>query len=88
MDGRTGAYAMKRVAAGAHRPTLWLFEPTKRSDDRADCLRKRVGIFSVFRDEIVSIGLINSRPLSSSDPCIHGSGVLRSNENNPEFLRK
>ena len=30
---------MKRVAAGAHLPTLWLFEPTKRPDDRADyCL--------------------------------------------------
>ena len=27
---------MKRVAAGAHLPTLWLFEPAKRLDDRAD----------------------------------------------------
>ena len=33
------AYAMKRVAAGAHLPTPWLFEPAKRPDDRADyCL--------------------------------------------------
>ena len=30
---------MKRVAAGAHLPTPWLFEPVKRPDDRADyCL--------------------------------------------------
>ena len=37
--GKLGANAMKRVAAGAHLPTLWLFEPTKRPDDRADyCL--------------------------------------------------
>ena len=37
--GKLGAYAMKRVAAGAHLPTPWLFEPTKRPDDRADyCL--------------------------------------------------
>ena len=31
-----GAYSMKRVAAGAHLPTPWLFEPEKRPDDRAD----------------------------------------------------
>ena len=37
--GNLGAYAMKRVAAGAHLPTLWLFEPAKRQDNRADyCL--------------------------------------------------
>ena len=30
---------MKRVAAGAHLPTPWLFEPAKLPDDRADyCL--------------------------------------------------
>ena len=30
---------MRRVAAGAHLPTPWLFEPAKRPDDRADyCL--------------------------------------------------
>ena len=30
---------MKRVAAGAHIPTPWLFEPAKRPDDTADyCL--------------------------------------------------
>ena len=30
---------MKRVAAGAHLQTPWLFEPAKRPDDRADyCL--------------------------------------------------
>ena len=27
---------MKRVAAGAHLPTPWLFEPVKRPDDRTD----------------------------------------------------
>ena len=31
-----GAYAMKRVAAGAHLPTPRLFGPEKRLDDRAD----------------------------------------------------
>ena len=28
--------AMKRVAAGAHLPAPWLFEPAKRPGDRAD----------------------------------------------------
>ena len=37
--GKLGTYAMKRVAAGAHLPKPWLFEPAKRPDDRADyCL--------------------------------------------------
>ena len=31
---KVGALAMKRVAAGAHLPTPWLFEPAKRSDDK------------------------------------------------------
>ena len=35
-DEKFGAYAMERVAAGAHLPTPWLFEPAKRPDDRAD----------------------------------------------------
>ena len=33
---KLGTNAMKRVAAGAHLPTPWLFEPAKRPDDRAD----------------------------------------------------
>ena len=34
-----GAYTMKRVAAGVHLPTPWVFEPVKRPDDRVDyCL--------------------------------------------------
>ena len=38
--GKMEAYAMKCVAAGAHLPTPWLFEPAKRPDDRTDyCLR-------------------------------------------------
>ena len=38
-NGKLRAYAMKRVAAGAHVPTLWLFEHAKRADDRANyCL--------------------------------------------------
>ena len=37
--GELAAYAMKRVAAGAHLSTPWLFAPAKRPDDRADyCL--------------------------------------------------
>ena len=36
---KLGANAMQRVAAGAHLPTPWLFEPAKRPDERADyCL--------------------------------------------------
>ena len=36
---KLGAYAMKRVVAGAHFPTPWLFEPAKRPDKTADyCL--------------------------------------------------
>ena len=35
--GKLGTYVMKRVPAGAHLPTPWLFEPAKRPDDRADC---------------------------------------------------
>ena len=39
MDGMLGANAMNRVAAGAHHPTPWIFEPVKRPDDSADyCL--------------------------------------------------
>ena len=39
---KLGAYAMKRVAAGAHLPTSWLFEPAKLPDDRTDdCLDSR-----------------------------------------------
>ena len=39
-EGKLGAYALKRVAAGAHLPTPRLFEPAKRPDDRADyCLQ-------------------------------------------------
>ena len=33
---KLGTNAMKRVAAGAHLPTPWIFEPAKRPDDRAD----------------------------------------------------
>ena len=33
----SGAYAMKRVAAGAHLPTLWLFEPAKRPEPTTAC---------------------------------------------------
>ena len=32
--GKLGANAMKRVIAGAHLPTPWLFEPAKRPDTR------------------------------------------------------
>ena len=36
---KLGVYAMKRVAAGAHLLTVWLFGPAKSPDDRADyCL--------------------------------------------------
>ena len=37
--GNMVAFAMRRVAAGAHLPTPWLYEPAERPDDRADyCL--------------------------------------------------
>ena len=37
--GKLGAYAMKRVAAGAHLLTPWIFKPARRPDDKADyCL--------------------------------------------------
>ena len=40
--GNLGSYAMKLVAAGAHIPTPWLFEPAKCPDDRADyCLGEK-----------------------------------------------
>ena len=36
---KLAAYAMERVAVPLHVATLWLFEPAKRPDDRADyCL--------------------------------------------------
>ena len=34
--GKLGAHAIKRVTAGAHLPTPWVFEPAKRPDYRAD----------------------------------------------------
>ena len=40
--GKLGTNAMKRVAAGAHLPIPWLFEPAKRPEDRTDyCLDTR-----------------------------------------------
>ena len=43
-----GTYTMKRVAAGALLPTPWLFDPAKRSDDRADyCLVSRAIFLSM-----------------------------------------
>ena len=35
---KLGAYAIKRVAAGAHLPThvMWHFDPAKRPDDRVN----------------------------------------------------
>ena len=33
---KLGTYAMKRVAAGAHLPTPWLFELAELPNDRAD----------------------------------------------------
>ena len=33
---KLGAYGRGRIAAGAHLPTPWLFEPAKHPDDRAD----------------------------------------------------
>ena len=41
--GKLRANAMKRVAAGAHLPTPWLFEPAKRPDDRDDARSQRTG---------------------------------------------
>ena len=35
-NAKLGANAVKRVAAGAHFPSPWLFVPPKRPDDRAD----------------------------------------------------
>ena len=37
-QGKLGAKAMKRVAAGAHLPTPWHFKPAKRPDGRAKLL--------------------------------------------------
>ena len=34
--GKLGAYAVKRVAAGAHLPIPWLSEPAKCPDDKAE----------------------------------------------------
>ena len=55
--GKLDAHAIKGVAAGAHLPTHWLFEPAKRPDDRTDyCLDWMKGIilntsFSVLFDQ-------------------------------------
>ena len=38
-ERKVGAHDINGVAAGAHLPILWLFEPEKLPDDRADyCL--------------------------------------------------
>ena len=44
--GYFGANAMKRVDAGAHFPTPWVFEPAKCPDDRADYCLCRPGKMS------------------------------------------
>ena len=55
---KMGAYAMKRVAAGAHLSTLWLFEPAICPDDRTDyCLGQSIfitGGISVFVLQLLS----------------------------------
>ena len=53
------AYAMKRVAASAHLPTPWLFEPAKSPDDRADYVMEshRAVCLSVFEQTVVSLSL-------------------------------
>ena len=42
-------HAIKRIAAGAHLPTPWLFEPAKRPDDRADYCLVRKPIRDVWK---------------------------------------
>ena len=57
--GKLGTNAMKRVAAGAHLPRSWLFEPAKRPDDRADyCLREKHEFNSKMFDLGCILGLI------------------------------
>ena len=57
--GKLGAYAMKRLAAGAHLPTPWHFEPAKRPDDRADyCLE--LGIKGTWRKHSFCLMTIGS----------------------------
>ena len=51
--GKLGAYAMKRVAAGAHLPISWLFEPAKRPDNRADYCLDMVVRHAVYLDRII-----------------------------------
>ena len=47
---KLGADAMKRIAAGAHPPTPWLFEPAKRPDNRANnCLDSFLNLSEVGR---------------------------------------
>ena len=62
-EGKNGSWwanAMKRVAAGAHLPTPWIFEPAKHPDDRADnCLNCS---FSMVHNSTTSRTKI--RPLS------------------------
>ena len=59
--GKLGAYNMKRVAAGVHLPTHWLFEPAERPDDRADyCLDTAIGsITDETNDQRISVRKLN-----------------------------
>ena len=70
---------MKRVAAGAHLPTPWLFEPGKRPDDTADyCLdcsflpqcKHRVLVFTLeWRRQIRQAPKMMFEMVSSSETC-------------------
>ena len=61
---KLGAHAMKRVAAGAHLPTTWFFEPGKRPDNRADYCLDKIGkgfLCTLARERQVREFYINNR---------------------------
>ena len=83
--GKLGANAMKHVAAGAHLPTPWFFEPAKRPDDHQEAT---IGT-SACRRRIGHLEIEFVRPLS--DTVAHCSQLdIRDKEHatEPELLRR
>ena len=64
-EGKLGAYAVKRVTAGAHFPTHWLFEPAQRPDDRADnCMGCSFLPSANTKNSFFTAGWTATRPLA------------------------
>ena len=67
--GNLGANAMKRVVAGAHLPTTWLFEPAKHPQNTTDLYRLGCSFFPQggHLTSVFSVEWAGTRPQSETE---------------------